>query len=367
MSRVSWREKVEGRTILVTGGAGFIGSRVARFLASHFPAAHVIAMDNLRRRGAELNLDALGTAHVEFLHGDVRVPDDFPQPQYPIALIVDCSADPSVHAGTTGGTRFVVDTNLIGTVNCLELAKHSRADLVFLSTSRVYPIGRLNEIAVEETPTRFALAARQVLNGVSAEGVSEAFDLSGVRSLYGATKLASEMLIAEYASLYDLRFVINRCGVVTGPGQFGKVEQGVFSLWMARHFFGEPLTYRGWGGTGKQVRDFVHVDDLCELLAVQLNRWDQIAGRTYNVGGGRPLSLSLRECTDLCREITGREVPIGSDPDTSPLDVRTYVTDGSRVTSDTGWRPRMSGRDTLLQIYEWLQDDAGRLRAVFHA
>lgn len=363
MTHRSW----EGLTILVTGGAGFIGSRVARFMAAHLPGAHVIAMDNLRRRGAELNLEALGRAHVEFQHGDVRVLDDFPQPHHPLALIVDCSADPSVHAGAGGASRFVVDTNLGGTVNCLELAKRHRADLIFLSTSRVYPVGRLNEIAVEETPTRFALSARQVLDGVSSQGVSESFALDGIRSLYGATKLASELLIAEYAALYDLRFVINRCGVVTGPGQFGKVEQGVFALWMARHFFGEALTYRGWGGAGKQVRDFIHVDDLCELLAAQLECWEQIAGATYNVGGGDLVSLSLRECTALCREITGRDVPIDSERETSPLDVRAYVTDASRVTTDTGWSPRRGCRDTLVDIHEWLREDEQRLRPVFHA
>jgi CDP-paratose 2-epimerase len=115
------------------------------------------------------------------------------------------------------------------------------------------------------------------------------------------------------------------------------------------------------------VRDLVHVEDLCELLAAQLNRWDRVAGRTYNVGGGSAVCLSLCECTDLCREITGREVPIHSELETLPLDIRAYVTDGSRVMTDTGWSPRTSGRDTLVQIYEWLRDDADRLRSVFQA
>jgi CDP-paratose 2-epimerase len=156
---VSWPATVDGKAILVTGGAGFIGSRVARFLAAAAPGAHVLALDNLRRRGAEFNLAALAAAGVSFVHGDVRIVDDFPQPSAPLTLIVDCSADPSVHAGARGGSRFVVDTNLVGTVNCLEVAQRQRADVVFLSTSRVYPIGPLNEIAVHETPTRFALAA----------------------------------------------------------------------------------------------------------------------------------------------------------------------------------------------------------------
>lgn len=355
----------EDQTILVTGGAGFIGCHVARSLVSRFPEARVVAMDNLRRRGSELNLSALAASGVEFVHGDVREADDFPRPSGRVALIVDCSADPSVHAGTTGGSRFVVDTNLGGTLNCLELARLHRSDFIFLSTSRVYPIRPLNEIAVDETPTRFALSAHQAARGVSSNGVAEDFDLTGVRSLYGATKLASELLIAEYAAMYSLRCVVNRCGVITGPGQFGKVDQGVFALWMARHLFGEALAYRGWGGTGKQLRDLLHVEDLCALLTTQLTRWDVVAGQTYNVGGGTDVSLSLDECTSLCREISGREIPIGSEPDTSPLDVRAYVTDCARVTADTGWTPRTTARETLAQIHQWLLNDADRLRPLF--
>ncbi len=362
---MTWAAALEGKTILVTGGAGFIGSRVSRFLARAAPGARVVAMDTLRRRGAELNLAALAASGVTFVHGDVRLPDDFPQPAAPLALIVDCSADPSVQAGVGGGTRVVVDTNLVGTVNCLELAARHRADFVFLSTSRVYPITALNDVAVEETATRFVVSARQAAPGVSDRGVAEDFTLEGTRSLYGATKLASEFLIREYAAQYGLRSVINRCGVVTGPGQFGKADQGVFALWMARHVFGVPLTYRGWGGAGKQTRDLLDVDDLCDLIGVQLSQWDRVAGRTYNVGGGTDVSLSLRECTDLCREISGRDVPIASDPATSPLDIKTYISDASRVTSDTGWRPRTNARAALVRIHDWLREDAERLRPVF--
>ena len=362
---MTWVAALEGKSILVTGGAGFIGSRVSRFLARSVPGARVVAMDNLRRRGSELNVALLAADSVTFVHGDVRHPDDFPVPQAPLALIVDCSADPSVQAGLGGGTRVVVDTNLAGTVNCLELAARHRADLVFLSTSRVYPIAPLNAIAVDERPTRFVLADQQTLPGVSARGVAEDFTLDGVRSLYGATKLASELLIGEYAAQFGLRYVINRCGVVTGPGQFGKVDQGVFALWMARHFFGVPLTYCGWGGHGKQLRDLLDADDLCDLIGAQLQQWNRVNGRTYNVGGGNDVSLSLLECTELCRDITGRDVPIHTNPATSPLDIKTYVSDAARVTRDTGWRPRTSARETLTHIHDWLRGDAVRLRQVF--
>ena len=96
-------------------------------------------------------------------------------------------------------------------------------------------------------------------------------DMSGARSLYGYTKYAAELLIEEYRASFSLRTVVNRCGVVAGPWQFGKVDQGVAALWMLAHYFGRSLAYIGYGGLGKQVRDFLHVDDLCDLVIEQIS------------------------------------------------------------------------------------------------
>jgi CDP-paratose 2-epimerase len=251
---------------------------------------------------------------------------------------------------------YVVQTNLVGTVNCLQVAARSGADVVFLSTSRVYPVAALNEVCVEEDETRFRLAERQTLPGVSVHGVAEDFPLDGVRSLYGATKLASELLIHELADLYGLRFVIDRCGVITGPWQMAKLDQGVFALWVAHHHFGKPLSYIGWGATGKQVRDLLHVDDLGDLLLLQLARLPELTGSTFNVGGGVEGSLSLLETTELCRELSGTEIPIGQVPESRPGDLRMYVSDNRRVTQATGWQPRRTPRQTLGDILEWVRE-----------
>ena len=160
------------------------------------------------------------------------------------------------------------------------------------------------------------------LPGASACGVAETFPLEGARSLYGASKLCGELLISEYATAYGLRAVINRCGVIAGPWQMGKVDQGVFALWMAAHVFNRPLAYLGWGGTGKQVRDLLHVEDLCELVDRQLTETERFAGQTLNVGGGTANSLSLQETTRLCQQITGRRIAVGSCPENRPADVR---------------------------------------------
>jgi CDP-paratose 2-epimerase len=203
-----------------------------------------------------------------------------------------------------------------------------------------------------ETALRFELDDNQPLPGASAEGVSEDFPLEGRRSMYGASKLAAEVLLQEY----DLPWVINRCGVIAGPWQMGKVDQGVFTFWMLAHQTGRPLRYIGYGGLGKQVRDLLHVDDLVELIDRQLEQPDHWRGRTLNVGGGREISLSLAETTALCRELTGREVPVEAAQESRPGDVRIYLTDSSRLYGLTDWRPQRSAAETLADIARWVRD-----------
>src|SRR5262249_38746594 len=137
--------------------------------------------------------------------------------------------------------RYVLDANLNGLINCLEFARKRAADLIFLSTSRVYPIHSLNALRVSEEETRFTLLDDQETPGASRFGIAEEFPLAGERSIYGATKLCGELLIQEYMAAYAMRTVINRCGVIAGPWQMGKVDQGVFSLWVAAHVFERPL------------------------------------------------------------------------------------------------------------------------------
>src|SRR5579884_2895108 len=210
--------------VLVTGGAGFVGANVATQLATRHPDWEISALDNLRRFGE---------------------PD----------ALVECSAEPSALAGWHEAPDYVVGSNLIGAYHCLELARRCGAYVVFLSTSRVYPVKALRGLALHESETRFELAAEQPLAGASQAGIAESFALDGARTLYGATKLGAELLIEEYRETYGLRAVVNRCGVIAGPWQMGKVDQGVFAYWLLAHHFGRPLRYVGFGGKGKQVRD----------------------------------------------------------------------------------------------------------------
>ena len=346
--------------ILVTGGAGFVGSSLAIRIRNAFPGASIVAMDNLYRRGSELTLARLRERGIRFHYGDVRDAASFPAG--PFDLLIECSAEPSVLAGLSGSPDYLIHSNLLGAYNCLERAKQWQSAFLFLSTSRVYPIAALERHPWREEETRFVWTAAAA--GISPKGVSERLPLAGVRSLYGWTKYAAEQLIEEYRAAFGLKTVVNRCGMIAGPWQFGKVDQGVVSLWVQAHLFGRPLQYIGYGGTGKQVRDVLHVDDLGDLIVEQLSdlpRWDGWLG---NVSGGIDNSISLAELTGLCREAVGREIPIGSSPENRAADLRIYVGDCSDLFSRTGWRPRRSVHRIVEDLSAWARDERARLESL---
>ncbi|MBI5105925.1 MAG: NAD-dependent epimerase/dehydratase family protein [Solirubrobacterales bacterium] len=323
--------------LLVTGGAGFVGSNVCLQLAERHPDWEVVALDNLYRRGSELNLPRFRAAGVSFVHADVRSKEDFAAVG-PFDAMVECSAEPSVMAGGD----VIVPVNLLGAWHCFEAAAAHDAHVIFLSTSRVYPIAGIEALPYEEAETRYELVDRP--------GIAEDFPLAGARTMYGASKLAGEFLLQEYG----FPWTINRCGVIAGPWQMGKVDQGVFTHWVLSHVFDRPLKYIGYGGTGKQVRDLLHVDDLVDLVELQLTERERWAGQTFNVGGGRDGSLSLVETTAICRELTGNDLPITGEAATRAGDVRCYLSDCRALFAHTDWRPRKSPRDVLRDIHVWI-------------
>jgi CDP-paratose 2-epimerase len=279
-------------------------------------------------------------------------------------LMIECSAEPSVHAGYDGSPAYLINTNLLGTLNCLERLRRSGGKLIFLSTSRVYPIAALRALPLREAGGRFVIAEGASGSGWSERGIAEDYTLKGSRSLYGATKLASELVIEEYAALYGLQAIVNRCGVLTGPWQMGKVDQGFVVLWMARHMYGGQLGYIGYGGKGLQVRDILHVADLYDLLELQISQFDRHNGQVYNVGGGAQISVSLRELTERCRRLTGKTIDIGSQPDTRAADVPYFVTDSSLVHQAAGWRPRRTVDTILEEIGAWLKEYRNQLSEI---
>ena len=339
-----------------------MGSTLALRLKEHHQRLAVTALDNFHRAGSRLNVDRLRHADVEVVEGDVRCRADL-DALGGADLIIDAAAEPSVLAGADGaGAAYVVDTNLVGTLHLLECARLWRSRLIFLSTSRVYPVEALRAIRLVEGVDRFELAADQELPGVSELGVAADFPLEGARTLYGSTKLASELMVREYAAQFGLDAVVNRCGVIAGPWQMGKADQGVVSLWAARHVYGLPLRYIGYGG--KQVRDVLHAEDLADLVRLQAERSAPFRGEVFMAGGGRSCSASLRELTYLCREATGGMIDIGSDPTVREGDVPLYITDGTATERALGWKPVRTIRDVVRDLVGWIEHNRERLKPV---
>jgi CDP-paratose 2-epimerase len=354
------------KSLLITGGCGFAGSNLALFFKQSYPLLRVVVFDNLKRRGSELNLARLKQAGIEFIHGDISNKEDFDEVGS-VDCIIEAAAEPSVLAGIDQTPDYVINTNLSGTINCLNFAATHKASIIFLSTSRVYPFAVLDEVAYEETQTRFAISNHQTLPGISANGITTSFPLEGPRSFYGATKLASELLIAEYAEFMGLKAVVNRCGVLTGPWQMGKIDQGVIVLWMAKHFWKKNLTYNGYGGEGKQVRDILHIHDLYRLVDWQIRHMNEVSGKTYNVGGGSECSISLLELTKMCESLTNNIIEIKSVPETRKADVRIYITDNRVVTNETGWKPQYTPERIMQEIFEWIQQYQEELNPVLNS
>jgi CDP-paratose 2-epimerase len=353
-----------GKTILITGGAGFVGSSLAISFKSKYPSYQILCLDNLKRRGSELNIPRLTESGIKFIHGDIRNREDFDSVQDRVDLLIEASAEPSVLAGLKGTPDYLLNTNLMGTINCLNFAVKNKSDFIFLSTSRVYPIGRIEQINFEEKQTRFAISESQVISGVSSIGISESFPMDGYRSLYGASKLSSELIINEYNQFYNLKTVINRCGVLTGPWQMGKIDQGVVVLWMARHFWKKSLSYIGYGGLGKQARDMLHVDDLFRLADIQAHEMNKYSNQTFNVGGGDEVSLSLQELTMMCEKITGNRIEIGNVIEGRQADIRIYITDNTKIKKISGWQPQIMSEQILQEIFEWIRNNEKNLKAI---
>lgn len=350
--------------ILISGICGFVGSKLAQFLCTQEKVEKVIGVDSLARHGSWVNMESLRKLGIEVFHGDVRSTGDLDSLPA-VDWVIDAAASPSVLAGVNAGTtsRQLVDTNLGGTVNLLEYCKKHQAGFVLLSTSRVYSIPELAAIPLKTHDRAFAIESSGKLpTGLLETGVGETFSTGSPISLYGATKLASELLAREYSFAFGIPIWINRCGVLAGAGQFGKPDQGIFAFWLHSWRERAPLRYIGFDGSGHQVRDCLHPRDLAALVAMQMT---STTGRdrptTVNVSGGIASCLSLAQLSDWCTERWGvHEVQRDRDP--RPYDLPWLALDHTLATQEWGWQPKISAIEILEEIADhadanphWLQ------------
>jgi CDP-paratose 2-epimerase len=342
-------------TVLITGICGFVGSRVARAFKERVPDIEIAGIDNLLRPGSETNRNQMKGLGISFMHGDVRMRSDIdalPESDW----VIDAAAHPSVLAGVDGRSsgRQLSEHNLNGTLNLLEYCRSNKAGLILLSTSRVYGIKEMAALPMRVQDEAFRLDESSTLpRGTSRAGLTEDFSTKAPVSLYGATKLASEVMAIEYGLTFGFPVWINRCGVLAGAGQFGTAEQGIFSYWLHAHAARLPLRYIGFGGHGYQVRDAMHPNDLADLVVRQFHR-DPPHDPIFHAAGGLENSMSLAQLTAWCDEHFGRHRP---EPDhrPRPFDIPWLVMNSHRAHRELGWAPKIGIQSILEEIREHVE------------
>ncbi|MEO8097239.1 MAG: NAD-dependent epimerase/dehydratase family protein [Acidobacteriota bacterium] len=343
--------------IFITGVCGFVGSALAECLLERVEGVRVAGMDNLIRPGAETNRRRIEEIGVEFIHGDLRSASDIAELP-PCDWVIDAAANPSVLAGVSGAasSRQLFEHNLAGFGNVLEYCKQFKAGLILLSSSRVYSIPALVDIPLRVEDRAFAVdPAGPFPRGLAVSGIGVDFSTTAPISLYGATKLASEIMALEYGAAFDFPVWITRCGVLAGAGQFGTPAQGIFAFWVNAHLRRRPLRYIGFNGSGHQARDAFHPRDLAALMVSQMRTTRSGGQRVYTVGGGPANTMSLAQLTAWCDERFGAHAP-AVDPEPRKFDIPWMAMDNTEAARDFGWQIEMP----LPSILEGLAEHASQ-------
>ena len=328
--------------ILITGGCGFVGSNLAIFFKNNKIGTLINSLDNLSRDGSKLNLQRLKKKKIKNFKIDIANNKLVQRlPRYD--LIIDCCAEAAVETSKKDINK-VFNTNLVGTLNILKKCTKDKSKIIFLSSSRVYSINDLNKLKNNK------------------KTINENFSTHGPKSVYGFCKYSSEHLIREFSFLYKIKYIINRFGVISGPWQFGKQDQGFVSLWVWRHLNKRKLDYIGFGGRGLQIRDVIHIEDVCELIALQVKKINKNFNLLVNVGGGKKNAISLKALTKLCQTVTLNNIKIGSKKSTSEYDIPYYVTDNSKVKKVYKWSNKKSFLNILQDVYKWMIDNQKELK-----
>ena len=338
--------------ILVTGGCGFVGTNIALYLNSK--GHKVDSLDNLSRKGSKYNLNLLKKKKIKNINIDIdNLKKILKLPKY--ELIIDCCAEAAVEISRSEIDK-VINTNFIGTLNILKKIKIDNSKIIFLSSSRVYPIKSSNKVIKNK------IIKKKIK---SSKLFGEQDNIQGPKTIYGLTKLTSEMLIEEFSYAFKLKYIINRCGVISGPLQFGKQDQGFISLWVWRHLNNSNMKYIGYGGFGNQVRDVLHIEDLCELILLQIKKFNKIHNKLFTVGGSNKSKTSLKELTKLCEKISKNKIKFQKIAKTSIYDIPYFITNNKLVSKTYDWKPKNNIFGVVNDVYMWLKKDKSKIKKYF--
>lgn len=332
--------------VMVTGGAGFIGSNLTHRLLAQ--GHEVTVYDNLARRGTEKNVAWLRKNHGDrfgLVQADVRDYASVVQALEGFEIVYHLAAQVAV-TWSVADPREDFEINALGTLNVLEASRRSKESpiVLFTSTNKVY--GGMDEVEITEHEKRYGYASLP-------KGVSEAQPLD-FHSPYGCSKGAADQYVRDYARIYGLRTVVMRMSCIYGPRQFGIEDQGWVAHFLISSVLGRPITIYG---DGKQVRDILYIDDLLRAFEQAVDRIDVTAGQVYNMGGGPENTISVwTEFREVLTELLGHDIDANYD-DWRPGDQLVYISDPTKARRALDWEPTTSVRVGIEKLFRWVVEN----------
>lgn len=339
--------------ILITGGAGLVGSHCAEYYAAQHPKNKVIVLDNLMRSklfgydrdSVEFNWKYLKKIkNVSLIKGDVRNEND-------VARAIGKGVDVVIHTAGQPGVRLSLrmpkedfSINAFGTLNVLEAArkKSKSTIIVYCSTNKVYG-ENIDKIRLVEKEKRY------VFKDISGVDEQTCTDLTG-HTPYGVSKLVGDLYTQEYSHIYKMKTGVFRMSCIYGTRQFGFEDQGWVAWFIIATLLNKPITVYG---NGKQVRDMLYADDLVKAYD-KFIKSDSRSG-LFNIGGGPDNTISLLEFLDYLKELTGK-VPEVKFSGWRPSDQKVYISDISKAEKTLGWKVETTVKDGIHKLMRWAQE-----------
>lgn len=332
--------------MLITGGAGFIGVNAAKYFSDK--GWRITVLDNLSRRGTEDNLHWLKErVEINFEKADIRDAEamtgalEKTRPD----VVLHLAAQVAVTTSVTD-PREDFEINALGTFNVLEAVRQKSPEsfLIYASTNKVY--GKMDDVAVVERNGRHEY--RDLTAGCSEE---QQLDF---HSPYGCSKGVADQYTIDYSRIYGLRSTAFRQSCIYGTRQFGIEDQGWVAWFTIAHVLDKPITIYG---DGKQIRDVLHVTDLCRAYEAAVQNQGAAIGQAFNIGGGPDNTLSLRELLAFLKQFLGKQSPLSWD-DWRPGDQPVFVCDLKKAREALSWEPEIGVEQGVGNLAAWVAENS---------
>jgi CDP-paratose 2-epimerase len=336
--------------ILVTGGAGFIGSNLSHHYLNK--GHEVIVFDNLSRKGTEKNLEWLNANHkknLTFIKGDIRNFDSLLDASKYADMIFHTAAQVAVTTSVKN-PREDFEINALGTFNVLEAARQNSTDpiIIFCSTNKVYG-NNVNIISIVEKERRYEFSDPKFTDGIPEDFSTDANE----HTPYGSSKYAADVFMRDFSAVYGMKTVTFRCSCIYGIRQFGNEDQGWVAYFTISSILKKPIIIYG---DGKQVRDILFIDDLVNAFDTASESINKTKGYVFNIGGGPNNTISLLELINLLEKLTGNKIKFNFE-DWRPFDQKIYVSDIKKAKKTFGWRPNITKEEGIKKLFDWINSE----------